>query len=101
MTPEALSRTIVTDETIFLKNAKQNYAPLAIGQGTTVKINVNITNETGTKTHVNLSTWIHQYDLLKCDTIRKMNYHKNPMIEPISGRTTPANITIHQPKCPC
>jgi phosphomethylpyrimidine synthase len=42
MTSEVLSRTIVAGKTIFLKDAKRNYASLAIGQGTTAKINVNI-----------------------------------------------------------
>ena len=42
MTPEALARSIAAGRTILLKNAKRNYTPCAIGEGTKVKVNVNI-----------------------------------------------------------
>jgi len=42
MTPEALSRNIIAGRTILLKNEVREYKPCAIGEGTTVKINVNI-----------------------------------------------------------
>ena len=42
MTKEVLSRNIIAGRTILLKNAARDYAPCAIGDGTNVKINVNI-----------------------------------------------------------
>lgn len=42
MTPEALARSIAAGRTILLKNAKRDYTPCAIGEGTKVKVNVNV-----------------------------------------------------------
>ena len=42
MTPEALSRNIIAGRTILLQNEAREYKPCAIGEGTSVKINVNI-----------------------------------------------------------
>ncbi|ABN06376.1 thiamine biosynthesis protein ThiC [Methanocorpusculum labreanum Z] len=42
MTPEALSRNIIAGRTILLKNEAREYKPCVIGEGATVKINVNI-----------------------------------------------------------
>jgi phosphomethylpyrimidine synthase len=42
ITPEVLARSISAGRTLFLRNAKREYTPCLIGEGTTVKINVNI-----------------------------------------------------------
>ncbi|MDO5846227.1 MAG: phosphomethylpyrimidine synthase ThiC [Methanocorpusculum sp.] len=41
-TPERLARNILAGRTIILQNSRREYAPSAIGEGTNVKINVNI-----------------------------------------------------------
>lgn len=41
-TPEVLARNIAAGRTILLQNVRRPYAPCAIGEGTTIKINVNI-----------------------------------------------------------